>query len=148
MIDVIRPCCGKETEKQFREIDNKALITALIKQANIKPATIVDRIKWQLEYLGYCTVNDSNSDPNDWLVLDVKTTGYGTVYITAYNLCYGAERTYRANKKFWTNHQLSKGDVIRAVLQEKNKMKKDENGEWVVLSETYQEMKVWKKLEV
>ena len=148
MIDVIRPCCGKETEKQFREIDNKALITALIKQANIKPATIVDRIKWQLEYLGYCTVSDPKSDPNDWLVLDVKTTGYGTVYCTLYNLCYGAERTYRANKKFWTNHQLSKGDVIRAVLQEKNKMKKDENGEWVVLSETYQEMKVWKKLEV
>ena len=148
MIDVIRPCCGKETEKQFREIDNRALITALIKQANIKPTTIVDRIKWQLEYLGYCTVNDPNSDPNDWLVLDVKTTGYGTVYITGYNLCYGAERTYRANKKFWTNHQLSKGDVIRAVLQEKNKMKKDENGEWVTLSETYQEMKVWKKLEV
>ena len=148
MIDVIRPCCGKETEKQFREIDNKALITALIKQANIKPATIVDRIKWQLEYLGYCTVSDPKSDPNDWLVLDVKTTGYGTVYCTLYNLCYGAERTYRANKKFWTNHQLSKGDAIRAVLQEKNKMKKDENGEWVVLSETYQEMKVWKKLEV
>lgn len=147
MIDAIRPCCGKETEKQFREIDNKALITALIKQANIKPATIVDRIKWQLEYLGYCTVSDHNSDPNDWLILDVKTTGYGTVYCTLYNLCYGAERTYRANKKFWTNHQLSKGDVIRAVLQEKNKMKKDEKGEWVVLSETYREMKVWKKLE-
>ncbi len=147
MIDVIRPCCGKEIEKQFREIDNKALITALIKQTNIKPATIVDRIKWQLEYLGYCTVNDPNSDPSDWLVLDVKTTGYGTVYCTLYNLCYGAERTYRANKKFWTNHQLSKGDVIRAVLQEKNKMKKNENGEWITLSEMYQEMKVWKKLE-
>jgi DNA polymerase III alpha subunit len=148
MIDVIRPCCGKETEKQFREIDNKALITALIKQANIKPATIVDRIKWQLEYLGYCTVNDPNSDPNDWLVLDVKTTGYGTVYCTLYNLCYGAERTYRVNKKFWTNHQLSKGDVIRVVLQEKNKMKKDENDEWVTLSEKIVEMKCWKKLEV
>ena len=148
MIDVIRPCCGKETEKQFREIDNKALITALIKQANIKPATIVDRIKWQLEYLGYCTVNDPNSDPNDWLVLDVKTTGYGTVYCTLYNLCYGAERTYKANKKFWTNHQLSKGDVIRVVLQEKNKMKKDENGEWVTLNEKIFEMKCWKKLEV
>ena len=146
MITVIRPCCGKETEKQFRDIDNKALITALIKQANIKPVTIVDRIKWQLEYLGYCTINDPNSDPNDWLVLDVKTTRYGTVYVSAYNLCYGAERTYRANKKFWTNHQLSKGDVIRAVLQEKNKMKKDENGEWVKLQETYQEMKLWKKL--
>ena len=148
MIDVIRPCCGKETEKQFREIDNKALITALIKQANIKPATIVDRIKWQLEYLGYCTVNDPNSDPNDWLVLDVKTTGYGTVYCTLYNLCYGAERTYRVSKKFWINHQLSKGDVARVVLQEKNKMKKDENGEWVTLNEKIVEMKCWKKLEV
>lgn len=147
MIDAIRTCCGKETEKQFREIDNKALITALIKQSNIKPVTIVDRIKWQLEYLGYCTVSDPNSDPNDWLVLDVKTTGYGTVYCTLYNLCYGAERTYRANKKFWTNHQLSKGDVIRAVLQEKNKMKKDENGEWVTLNEKIVEMKVWKKHE-
>lgn len=148
MIDVIRPCCGKETEKQFREIDNKALITALIKQSNIKPVTIVDRIKWQLDYLGYCTVSDPNSDPNDWLVLEVKTTGYGTVYITGYNLCYGAERTYRANKKFWTNHQLSKGDVVRVVLQEKNKMKKDENGEWVTLNEKIVEMKCWKKLEV
>lgn len=148
MIDVIRPCCGKETEKQFREIDNKALITALIKQANIKPATIVDRIKWQLEYLGYCTVNDPNSNPNDWLVLDIKTIGYGTVYCTLYNLCYGAERTYRANKKFWTNHQLFKGDVARVVLQEKNKMKKNENGEWVTLNEKIVEMKCWKKLEV
>lgn len=148
MIDVIRPYCGKETEKQFREIDNKALITALIKQANIKPATIVDRIKWQLEYLGYCTVNGPNSDPNDWLVLDVKTTGYGTVYCTLYNLCYGAERTYRVSKKFWINHQLSKGDVARVVLQEKNKMKKDENGEWVTLNEKIVEMKCWKKLEV
>lgn len=147
MIDVIRPCCGKETEKQFREIDNKALITALIKQSNIKPATIIDRIKWQLEYLGYCTVNDPNSDPNDWLVLDVKTTGYGTVYCTLYNLCYGAERTYRASKKFWTNHQLLKSDVIRAVLQEKNKMKKDENGEWVRTGDVYTEIKCWKKLE-
>ena len=148
MIDAIRPCCGKETEKQFRDIDNKALITALIKQSNIKPATIVDRIKWQLEYLGYCTVSDHNSDPNDWLVLDVKITGYGTVYCTLYNLCYGAERTYRANKKFWANHQLSKGDVVKVVLQEKNKMKKDENGGWVTLNEKIVEMKCWKKLEV
>lgn len=147
MIDVIRPCCGKETEKQFREIDNKALITALIKHSNIKPATIVNRIKWQLEYLGYCTVSDPNSDPNDWLVLDVKTTGYDTVYCTLFNLCYGAERTYRSNKKFWANHQLSKGDVTRVVLQEKNKMKKDENGEWVTLNEKIVEMKCWKKLE-
>lgn len=147
MIDVIRPCCGKETEKQFREIDNKALITALIKQANIKPATIVDRIKWQLEYLGYCTVNDPNSDPNDWLVLDVKTTGYGTVYVKIYNLCFDVERTYKVNRQYYSKNSINVGDCIKAVIQEKDKYKKNEDGEWIKTGEKENIIKCWKILD-
>ena len=147
-VDMLEQYAGKLTEKTASQLDNRGIILSILRSMKMPKTTIVDKLKWQIELLGYVDGNDPNSDPNDWLVLDIKTTGYGTVYITGYNLCYGAERTYRANKKFWTNHQLSKGDVIRAVLQEKNKMKKDENGEWVTLSETYQEMKVWKKLEV
>lgn len=147
MIDVIRPCCGKETEKQFREIDNKALITALIKQANIKPTTIVDRIKWQLEYLGYCTVNDPNSDPNDWLVLDVKTTGYGTVYVKIYNLCFGVERTYKVNRQYYSKNSINVGDCIKAVIQEKDKYKKNEDGEWIKTGEKENIIKCWKILD-
>ena len=147
MIDTIRPCCGKETEKQFREIDNKALITALIKQANIKPVTIVDRIKWQLEYLGYCTVNDPNSDPNDWLVLDVKTTGYGTVYVKIYNLCFGIERTHKVNRQYYSKNPINVGDCIKAVIQEKDKYKKSEDGEWVKTGEKENIIKCWKILD-
>lgn len=147
-IDMLKPYAGKLTEKTASQLDNRGIILSILRSMKMPKTTIADKLKWQIELLGYVDGSDPNSDPNDWIVLDVKTTGYGTVYCTLYNLCYGAERTYRANKKFWTNHQLSKGDVIRAVLQEKNKMKKDENGEWVTLSETYQEMKVWKKLEV
>ena len=147
-MDMLEPYAGKLTEKTASQLDNRGIILSILRSMKMPKTTIVDKLKWQIELLGYVDGSDPNSDPNDWLVLDIKTTGYGTVYCTLYNLCYGAERTYRANKKFWTNHQLSKGDVIRAVLQEKNKMKKDENGEWVKLSETYQEMKVWKKLEV
>lgn len=147
MIDVIRPCCGKETEKQFREIDNKALITALIKQANIKPATIVDRIKWQLEYLGYCTVNDPNSDPNDWLVLDVKTTGYGTVYVKIYNLCFGVERTHKVNRQYYRKNPINGCDCIKAVIQEKDKYKKNEDGEWIKTGEKENIIKCWKILD-
>lgn len=147
MIDVIRPCCGKETEKQFREVDNKALITALIKQANIKPTTIVDRIKWQLEYLGYCTVSDSNSDPNDWLVLEVKTTGYGTVYVKIYNLCFGVERTHKVNRQYYSKNPISVGDCIKAVIQEKDKYKKNEDGEWIKTGEKENIIKCWKILD-
>lgn len=147
MIDTIRPCCGKETEKQFREIDNRALITALIKQANIKPTTIVDRIKWQLEYLGYCTVSDPNSDPNDWLVLDVKTTGYGTVYVKIYNLCFGVERTYKVNRQYYSKNSINVGDCIKAVIQEKDKYKKNEDGEWIKTGEKENIIKCWKILD-
>lgn len=147
MIDAIRPCCGKETEKQFREIDNKALITALIKQANIKPTTIVDRIKWQLEYLGYCTVNDPNSDPNNWLVLDVKTTGYGTVYVKIYNLCFGVERTHKVNRQYYSKNPINVGDCIKAVIQEKDKYKKNEDGEWIKTGEKENIIKCWKILD-
>ena len=147
MIDVIRPCCGKETDKQFREIDNKALITAIIKHTKIAPVTILDRIKWQIEYLGYCTVCDPKSPITDWLVLDVKTTGYGTVYCRLYNISIGVEREMRANRQFWSKNKLERGDAIRAVTQEKNKMKKDENGEWVRTGVVYTELKCWSKIE-
>lgn len=145
-VDMLVPYAGKLTEKTASQLNNRGIILSILRSMKMPKTTIVDKLKWQIELLGYVDGNDPNSDPNDWIVLDVKTTGYGTVYCTLYNLCYGAERIYRANKKFWTNHQLSKGDVARVVLQEKNKMKKDENGEWVTLSETYREMKVWKKL--
>ena len=147
-VDMLEPYAGKLTEKTASQLDNRGIILSILRSMKMPKTTIVDKLKWQIELLGYVDGSDPNSDPNDWLILDVKTTGYGTVYVSAYNLCYGAERTYRANKKFWTNHQLSKGDVIRAVLQEKNKMKKDENGEWVRTGDVYTEMKCWKKLEV
>ena len=147
-VDMLEPYAGKLTEKTASQLNNRGIILSILRSMKMPKTTIVDKLKWQIELLGYVDGNDPNSDPNNWLLLDVKTTGYGTVYCTLYNLCYGAERTYRANKKFWTNHQLSKGDVARVVLQEKNKMKKDENGEWVTLNEKIVEMKCWKKLEV
>ena len=146
-VDMLKPYAGKMTEKTASHLDNRGIILSILRSMKMPKTTVVDKLKWQIELLGYVDGNDPNSDPNDWLVLDVKTTGYGTVYISVYNICYGSERTYRANKKFWANHQLEKGDVIRAVLQEKNKMKKDENGEWVTLPEKIVEMKCWKKYE-
>nr|DAT91768.1 MAG TPA: DNA polymerase III, alpha subunit [Caudoviricetes sp.] len=143
-VDMLRSYAGKLTEKTASQLDNRGIILSILRSMKMPKTAIIDKLKWQIELLGYVDGSNPNSDPNDWLVLDVKTTGYGTVYCALYNLCYGVERTYRANKKFWANHQLSKGDVVRVVLQERNKMKKDENGEWVTLSEKIVEMKCWK----
>ena len=147
IIEDIRQCCGKETEKQFRDIDNKALIVAVLKNTPIKPTTITDRIQWQLQYLGYCTVCDKSRDVNDWAVIDVRTNNYGVVILKLYNIAYGVERTYKINKQWAAKHQCKAGDVIKVVLEDKPKWKKLDNGEFVKTGEQETQIKAFKVLE-
>lgn len=146
IIEDVRRCCGKETEKQFRDIENKALIVAILKNTPIKPTTITDRIQWQLQYLGYCTVRDTSRDVNDWAVIDVRTNNYGAVILKLYNIAYGAERTYRLNKQWAAKHQCKSGDVIKAVLEDKPKWRKVDD-KFVKTGETEVQIKCYKVLE-
>lgn len=147
IIDDIRQCCGKETDKQFRDIDNKALIVSIIKHTTIKPTTITDRIKWQLEFLGYCTICDPNRDVNDWAVTDVKTNSFGASLLSLYNLQHGVERQYKCNKKWWAIHQCKSGDIIKAVLDNVPKWTKNSDGKFVKTGETEVQVKCFKVLE-
>lgn len=147
IIEDVRRCCGKETEKQFRDIDNKALIVAILKNTPIKPTTITDRIQWQLQYLGCCTVRDTSRDVNDWAVIDVKTNNYGVVILKLYNIAYGAERTYRLNKLWAAKHQCKSGDVIKAVLDNVPKWTKIFDGKFVKTGETEVQIKCFKVIE-
>lgn len=144
--DILEPFAGKMTDKTASQLDNRGIVLAILRSMKMPKTTIVDRLKWQSELLGYVDACDPKLPITDWLVLDVKTTSYGTVYCRLYNLCLGIEREMRANRQFWTKNKLERGDAIRAVTQEKNKMKKGDDGEWVKLQETYQELKCWSKL--
>lgn len=147
IIDDIRQCCGKETDKQFRDIDNKALIVSIIKNATIKSTTTTDRIKWQLEFLGYCTICDPSRDVNDWAVTDIKTNSFGTSLLSLYNLQHGVGRQYKCNKKWWATHQCKSGDIIKAVLDNVPKWTKNAYGKFVKTGETEVQVKAFKVLE-
>lgn len=147
ILDDIRQCCGTETAKQFRDVDNKALIVAILKHTPIKPTTITDRIQWQLQYLGYCTVCDPSRDVNDWVVMDVRGNNYGVAYLTMYNLAYGSERQYKCNKKWWAAHQCKTGDVIKAVLDDVPKWTKNADGKFVKTGKRETQVKAFKVLE-
>lgn len=134
-IQVVRECCGKETEKKFKEIDNKKLIGALIKRMQIKQADIIQKIKWQSEFLGYCTLTNPGQNINDWVVLGVDVNAYGTAFLSLYNICYGAEKTYKVDKKWWAKCSCKQGDAIRALLCEKPKYKKGTDGKPVKTGE-------------
>lgn len=147
ILDEVRACCGRETKSQLKEVDIKKFIQLLIVKANIKPSTVMQRARWQVAMLGYTTICDSKQDVNDWLVLDVKTTGYGTTWLRLYNMAWGTERQYKVNKKWWAGHQCKTGDVIKAALDDAPKWTKNADGKFVKTGQVETQIKAFKVLE-
>ena len=142
---MLEPYAGKMTDKTASQLDNRGIILAILRQTKMPKTTIVDMLRWQAEMLGYVDGSDPKQDVNDWLVLDIKTTGYGAVWMRLYNLAYGAERTYRLNKQWATKHQCKAGDVIKAVLEDKPKWRKVDD-KFVKTGETEVQIKCYKVL--
>lgn len=148
-IDLLRDIGAKETTTQFRNFDNMGLIKALIKAKSIPKTSIYQRIKWQIEFLGYSTINDPSIDPSYWMVVDVESGPYERKDATLYNICYGVTRQCRLNKKFNAKHEMQPLTLIQAVVHEKPKMKKNEDGSFsVVPNEFVKEVKCWKEFEI
>lgn len=140
-------CYNKITSKTISEIDNRKLILRILKNEKLPQTTIIDRIKYQLELLGYSDINDVSKPISLWIVTDVSSTSYGTTYATIYNICYGSSKTYRINKAFWNKHPFAILDVIECCFREKDKYIKDENGNFKATGEKLLELKAWKKVE-
>lgn len=148
-IDILKNLGAKETATQFRNFGNMELIKALIKSKSIPKTSIYQRIKWQIEFLGYSTLNDPSIDPSYWIVVDIKSGPYERKDATLYNVCYGVTREYRLNKKFNIKHEMQPLTLIQAVVNEKPKMKKNEYGSFsVVPNEFVKEVKCWKEFEI
>ena len=146
-IEAVRPYCGTETEKQFRNLDNNKLIQALIKTYPIRKTSIVDRIKYQLELLEYSTLKDENESVDNWIVVNIDQNNYGTTKVTMYNICHGVMRTYRANRHFIKTHPLKAGNYIECLFQEKDRMRKMDDGTFKTTGEKIIELKAWKYLD-
>lgn len=145
-IDDVMPYVGKATEKTLSQLDNKGIILALLRSMKMPKTTAVDMARWQCEYLGYCSISNPNEDPSNWLVLEIKKNNYGTSWAKLWNICYGCAREYRLNKKFATANPVEVGDYIKAVIVEKPKYKKNEDGSFSqVANEVISEVKCWKK---
>ena len=146
-INILKDNADKMTEKTASGLDNCGLILGILRSLHMPRTTIVDKLRWQAELLGYVDGSDPSRDVNDWLVLGVETTSYGTVWLRLYNLCYGAERHYKVDKRWATSHSCKAGDVLKVVLEEKPKFKKLDDGKFVKTGEVETVVKMFKILE-
>lgn len=134
----------KHTEKTYTGIHNKELLTTLMSIAKIRPCTIYDKIKWQMELLGYCNLTDPNAAGDMFLVSSIEQTSYNT-YITLYRLYDAWQQKYKVNKRFYTKNPLQSGDIIQVIFEEKPKWKKVDD-EFVRTGETEIVLKAYRKI--
>ena len=146
-INVLKDNADKMTEKTASGLDNCGLILGILRSLRMPRTTIVDKLRWQAELLGYVDGSDPSRDVNDWLVLGVETTSYGTAWLRLYNLCYGVERHYKVDKRWATSHSCKAGDVLKVVLEDKSKFKKLDDGKFVKTGEVETVVKMFKILE-
>lgn len=146
-INILKDNADKMTEKTASGLDNCGLILGILRSLRMPRTTIVDKLRWQAELLGYVDGSDPSRDVNDWLVLGVETTSYGTAWLRLYNLCYGAERHYKVDKRWATSHSCKSGDVLKVVLEDKPKFKKLDDGKFVKTGEVETVVKMFKILE-
>ena len=146
-IAVLKANATNITEKTADGLDNRGLILGILRSLRMPRTTIVDKLRWQAELLGYVDGSDPSRDVSEWLVLGVETTSYGTVWLRLYNLCYGAERHYKVDKRWATSHSCKAGDVLKAVLEDKPKFKKLDDGKFVKTGEVETVVKMFKILE-
>lgn len=146
-IAILKANATNITEKTAGGLDNRGLILGILRSLRMPRTTIVDKLRWQAELLGYVDGSNPSRDVNDWLVLGVETTSYGTVWLRLYNLCYGAERHYKVDKRWAANHSCKAGDVLKVVLEDKPKFKKLDDGKFVKTGEVETVVKMFKILE-
>ena len=146
-INILKDNADKMTEKTASGLDNCGLILGILRSLHMPRTTIVDKLRWQAGLLGYVDGSDPSRDVNDWLVLGVETTSYGTAWLMLYNLCYGAERHYKVDKRWATSHSCKAGDVLKVVLEDKPKFKKLDDGKFVKTGEVETVVKMFKILE-
>lgn len=144
-LDIVKTHSGKETAKQFSQLDNLGLVKDIIRHTPIKRTTTIDKIKYQLELLGYSTLSDPQTDPSYWIVMNIESNSFGQKFLTIYNVCYGVSRRYKCNRKFAASHEVAILDTIQCVFAEKERMKKNPDGSFVIIpNQKYIELKCWR----
>lgn len=123
-LQAIQGCYNKESEKQYREIDNIKFINNLISQNPTRQTTIQDKIKWQSQLLGYIDIIDINAKSNICIAENVEVNRYGTPFITLYQLCNGESKTIKADKKEFNKFKIIQGDMLECLFTAKPKYKK------------------------
>lgn len=137
---LIKKYSNKETECLYKEIDNIGLINEMCKTIENKPMSIIEHIKFEVEYLGCTTYINPTVNEKYYVVLDFKTYKNPlTPYLIIRNIKTGEEiKTKITSGKTFKENPFGRYSILK-IFNLKDSFKKKKIGEdWVVTNELEQ----------
>ena len=124
-LEELKPFVGKLTEKQAGEIDINNLMNYCKSKLKNEDLSIKETILTQKKYQGYIDYKNISYNENVYIVLEIKTTKWGTSFVSLWNLKYGEQVNLKVYKKTLQENPLQEYDLIYATcIEEKNKITK------------------------
>lgn len=112
---------------QYKITDNDGMLRELAELVGERPITMMMRLEWEKEFLGYCASTDP-SQQGSWLVLDIDTKF--SPKLTIFAIWSGEQCTVKVSKRDFQSNPLTKGDTIRLTIEQRPKTKLVD-GQWV-----------------
>lgn len=116
-----------KTKTQYKITDNDGMLRELAELVGERPITMMMRLSWEKEFLGYCASTDQ-SQQGSWLVLDIDTKF--SPKLTIFAIWSGEQRIVKVSKRDFQSNPLAKGDTIRLTIEQRPKTKLVD-GQWV-----------------
>lgn len=112
---------------QYKITDNDGMLRELAELVGERPITMMMRLEWEQQYLGYCASTDP-SQQGSWLVLDIDSKY--SPKLTIFAIWSGEQRIVKVSKRDFQSNPLVKGDTIRLTIEQRPKTKLVD-GQWV-----------------
>ena len=113
------------TEKMYKFFDMIGFIRELCNEIPDKDIVITSLLAAQQEYCGYMYY--TNPDAKNFYYITAINTKY-TPRLTIYDLCIGESLDVKISKKDFGKNPVCVGQVIKAIIKQKSKVRKTEDG--------------------
>lgn len=138
----VEGCFGKETAKQYSQLDNLALCRKIYSQYTIPVDSEYTLIQNQIEIMGYTMLTKPDAPMNYFALQGVEVNKYGTPFVKLYRLYDGGVIECKMDKKYFEEHPFLKdntgkyvmGQLMRCAFKSKEKRKKVD-GQWMMSGE-------------
>jgi DNA polymerase III alpha subunit len=137
---------SEETEKLYRKFNHDEALKDIWDEISDDDITLNDKIKYELQNLGYIQTIIPTFAPEYAFVTDVIIK-YKNPIIALYRINNGETEMIKVKKDQFDNNPINKGDIINTIESaDEKKWKKGENEKWYQIDETEPILKKWNKV--